>query len=115
MRKVISSKDGYSLFIEQEKEKEMKCTAYITGDHMKGQEIADVIGLSKSAVSQIIKRSMKKIYYSMKYRYDCNSIEAVCLMANLFNVQTEEQYDKFFKLFPQEIKGEVRYEAFKTA
>ena len=113
MRKVVS-KEGYSFFIERDENEDIECTAYITGDHMKGQEIADIIGISKSAVSQAIKRSMKKIYYSMKYRYDCNPVEAVCLMANLFNVNSEEQYNKFFKLFPPDIKGEVRYEAFKT-
>lgn len=113
MRKTVSLEEGYSLFFEKSK-KCVKCVAYGTEEHMSGQDIANNLNISRSAVSQILKKSIEKVFYMFKNRYkDYSTIEIICLMAKIFNVKNDLQYRKFFKFFPEEIRSEV-YEIAKN-
>ena len=112
MRKVVSDEDGYSLFLENE-DGDIKCVAYETGRHMTGQEIADVLGITRSAVSQSLKKSIKFIYYKIKRNTNLSPVEVICIMAKMFNIKSNSQYKKFFRLFPSNIKGVVYAKAHK--
>ena len=113
MRKVVSTDEGYTLFFEKNG-KEIDCIAYETGIHMSGQDIGDIIGISKGAVSQSLKKSIKRLYYYFKNIYrDLSVIEIMSIMANIFNVKTDNQYKKFFRLFPTNIQGEMYAEGYE--
>lgn len=114
MRKIVSNDNGFSLFFEDEG-KDVDCIAYETGKHMTGQDVATYLNISRSAVSQSLKRSIKRIFYTIKRKnHKASTVQIMCIMADMFNVKSEKQYKKFFKLFPSSIKGEVHEEAFKS-
>lgn len=113
MRKIVSTDDGYSLFLEK-KNDNIKCVAYETEKHMSGQEIADILEITRSAVSQSLKRSIRRIFLKLKKNNNISSIEIACAMAKVFNVKTDSQYVNFFRLFSDDIKGEIYAEACKS-
>lgn len=110
MRKIVSKKDGNTYYYEIKNGK-MKCIKFETGKHMSGSEIAGKLNISRAAVSQRLQRSMGTIYVSLKRKYDCSSIQVASAMAKVFNISTEKEYKKFFRLFPDDIKGEINEEA----
>lgn len=115
MKKIVDVKEeGYTLFIEK-KMNDINCVAYETNKHMSGQEVGEILGISRAAVSQILKKSIKKIFFSLKNKNKkCNSVQIISSMAKLFNVKTNSQYKKLFKLFPKEVRKEIREEAYKN-
>jgi predicted transcriptional regulator len=113
MRKIVTIKDGRTFFFEVENE-DIDCVVYETGKHMSGTEIANRLDITRSAVSQILKRSIKSIYFKLKNRYrNYSTTQIVGIMACVFNVKTDMEYKKFFRLFPEKIKGEINDEARK--
>ena len=117
MKKVVSTIEGYTFFIGErvlrnENGKKIGNKKYFvdfeTGKHMSGQEIADSLCISRSSVSQSLKRSLTNIFFTLreKNKY-LSSFEIILLMSEMLNIKTEIQYKKFFKLFNREIKGEV--------
>jgi predicted transcriptional regulator len=115
MRKIITTKKGYTLILEKQKNDEIECVAYKTGIPMKSIDVAKHLKLSRSAVSQSLKRSIRKIYNKMrKENKILSSIEIMCIMADVFNVKSQIEYKKFFNLFPSHVKGEVYEEARET-
>lgn len=114
MVKIVSKNDGYSLFFEKdENDDEINCIAYETGKHLTGQEIGDYLNVSRSAVSQSLKRSIKRIFYKLKKNNMFSTVEIIANMAVIFNVNTESEYKNFFRLFPDNIKGKFYEEACK--
>ena len=112
MRKIVSTKEGFSLFFDDECD---DCVVYETGKHMSGSEVARKLDISRSAVSQSLKRSIKRIFYSIKRKNQkASTIQIMCSMASMFNVQSEKEYKRFFRLFPDNIKGEIHAEAYRT-
>jgi len=112
MKKTVS-KNGYSLFFDDD-EKKINCVAYETGKHLTGQDVANYLNISRSAVSQSLKRSIKRIFYRLKKNNNIfSTVEIIATMAVVFNVNTESEYRNFFRLFPENIKGEVHEEAYK--
>lgn len=105
MRKVVSSKEGYSLFFENTKHG-INCVAYGTKEHMTGKDIADTLKISRSAVSQSLRRSVKKIFIHLKKR-NISTIEIMFIMIKIFNIETESQYKKFFKLLPEKVRRNI--------
>jgi len=106
MRKIVS-KDGISFFYEK-KDDDIECIAYENNIHMTGQSIGEHLGISKCAISQSLKKSIKRIYYSIKRKHKkITSIEIICTMASMFNIKSDSEYKKFFKMFPKNIKGYV--------
>lgn len=103
MRQVVSCDEGYSFFIDKK-----GWVMYETGKHMTGQEIAEVLDISRSAVSQSLKRSLASIYRHLKIRNrNLNSFDLILIMADMFDIKTEVQYEKFFRLFDNRVKGEI--------
>ena len=114
MRKIVSAKNGYTYFYENESNN-MDCVIFETGEHMSGADIARELNITRSAVSQSLRRSIKRIYSYIKNRNNgLSTIEVMSIMANMFNVKTNSQYKKFFNLFPINIKGEFYAEAKKV-
>lgn len=111
MKKVVSEKDGYSYFYEVDNDK-IHRTKFETGNHMTGQDIADILVTTRARVSQLLKKGIKTIYYKLKNKNkDCSSIQIVATMASVFNVKTDIEYRKFFRLFPKNVRREVNEEA----
>jgi len=116
MLKIVNSDKGYILILEKKEDsEEIDCVAYETYVNMSGTEVADELGITRQAVCQSLKKSIKKIYYRIKNIYQSSSpIEILAIMATMFNIYSESEYKKFFNLFPPNIKGEVHAEVFKT-
>lgn len=114
MIKIVTKEDGYSLLFEKNDE-DINCMAYETGRHMSGQEVGNALDISRASVSQTLKKSIRRIYYILKKKSkNNNSLDLVCAMASVFNVKDDSQYNKFFKLLPNEVKKEVKKEALKN-
>jgi predicted transcriptional regulator len=113
MKKIVS-KNGYSLFFEKKDNDEIDCIAYETGKHLTGQDVANQLNITRSAICQSLKRSIKRIFYRLKKNNNIfSTVEIIATMAVVFNVNTESEYRNFFRLFPENIKGEVHEEAYK--
>lgn len=91
-----------------------KNVKFKNGKHMSGQEIADKLNISRAAVSQTLKRSIEKVFISLKKKNKNQSnIKIMSVMANEFNIQSNIEYQKFFRLFPERIKRNIYDEAKK--
>ncbi len=103
MRKIVSTKEGYTFFID-----EGDCVDYETGKHLTGVDVANKLKITPVAVSQTLKRSLRKIYYHVKRtnRY-LNPVDIMILLAEICGCETDDEYRSFYKLFPPKIKGEV--------
>jgi predicted transcriptional regulator len=111
MREIVSTNDGKTLFYEFEDES-FDYVEFETGRHMTGQDIADELNLTRARVSQLIKKGIKTIYYRLKNKYrDYSSIQIVAAMASVFNIKTDVEYKKFFRLFPKNIRRKINEEA----
>jgi predicted transcriptional regulator len=104
---VVSTLEGYSFAIEKGK----KVAVFETGKSMNGTDIAKELGVSRMAVSQSLKRSLKKIYYLLKKsnrHYDPFEIAVTMSQILRVSLDCENEVNKFFNLFPMEIKEEIR-------
>lgn len=109
MRQIVSTKEGVSLYLDED-----EVVVYETGKHMTGQDVANQLNISRSAVCQSLKRSIKRVYFGLKRaNRDITAIQILCAMAKMFNVRTDKEYKKFFRLFPENIKGEINAAARK--
>lgn len=77
---------------------------------MSGQEIANELGISRQAVSQCLKRALKKMYNALKE--DCPDLTpsevvfTIMCGLDLYNAD-EQEIVEFFRLFPKDIKQEI--------
>lgn len=81
---------------------------------MSGSEIAEVLGVSRMAVSQALKRAVKKIYYLLKKaNKHLDSFDIAVMMSQILSVSldSESEMNKFFNLFPGDIKKEIKHHA----
>ena len=111
----IVNKGEFVLLFDEDKKKEINCVAYLKGSHMNQEDIADQLGFTKGAVSQIVKRSLHKIYKNVeKKNKHLNPLEIVLVISELFDVKTRIQFNKFYRSFPKPIKKQVEEEATKN-
>lgn len=109
---VISTKEGYSFVLEKGK----KVAVFKTGKSMNGTDVAKELGVTRMAVSQSLKRSLKKIYYMLKKsNRHLDPFEIAVIMSQLLcvSLDCENEVNKFFNLFPVDIKREIKYHAEK--
>lgn len=78
-----------------------------------GAAIAKDLGITRQAVSNILKRSMKKFYMKMKELdpewgpFDCS-----CAMLRMFGIENSaEEIKKFYNLFPPDVRKEIERDA----
>jgi hypothetical protein len=75
-----------------------------------GSEIAlELGGMSRQAVSNVLKKAMKKFYKEVrKLDSSWTPFECVCTMMKMFHIPNDDtEIRKFFQLFPPDIKAEV--------
>lgn len=116
MENVISIMDGYSFFIDEHVgDKQPKnFIVFETGKSMSGTEISKELDVSRMAVSQALKRSLKKVYFLLKkYNRHLDSFDIAVTMSQIFKVSLDNDKEmiKFFNLFPPEIKKEIKTNA----
>jgi len=104
MKKIVSNKD-YTLFFEKNKDK-IECVAFENGKHMSGDDIGNILNISRQSIHLSLKKSVKKIYNKLKRQHGNNisTIEIMCIMADMFNICSDSDYRSFFKLFPPDIR-----------
>ena len=81
-------------------------------EEMTGTEIAKELGISRQAVSNTLKRGLKKLYDALKKENKTGAFETAVNIAIGFNV-VDSEYKKFFKLFPPAIRKEIEADAAK--
>jgi len=77
---------------------------------MTGTEIAEELGIKRQAVSNTLKRSLKKLYYGMKKMNNTKPFETLVHVALGLNV-AENEMRKFYKLFPPDVRREIKNDA----
>jgi predicted DNA-binding protein YlxM (UPF0122 family) len=74
-----------------------------------GSDIAKKLGITRQAVSNTLKRAMRKFYMGVKeMNPEFGPFEAATQMMKMFEVSDDEDVNKFFRLFPREIREEIR-------
>jgi predicted ArsR family transcriptional regulator len=81
-------------------------------EEMSGADIAKELGISRQAVSNTLKRAMKKAFIEAKKVEDWGAFETAVAMSVMFG-QDKGDLDKFFKLFPPDIRKEIEDDAVK--
>jgi predicted transcriptional regulator len=81
-------------------------------EEMSGAEIAKDLGISRQAVSNTLKRAMKKAFIEAKKIEDWSAFETAVAMSVMFG-QDETDLKKFFRLFPPDIRKEIEADAIK--
>jgi hypothetical protein len=80
---------------------------------MNGASIAEVLNITRQDVSQLLKRALRKIftYLSNDDPY-MSDFEIIVYISQLLNVeQTPEDLNKFYKLFPGDIRKKIKESA----
>src|SRR5210317_1870968 len=79
---------------------------------MSGSEISRKLGITRQAVSQALKRAMKKVYVGLQEENITESpTETVLYMRQWFGITDDEDIEQFFDLFPADIQDEIREDA----
>ena len=81
---------------------------------MNGQEIADALGITRSAVSQTLKRALEKVYLETKKQMKLDPFDTAVVMATMFNPAVAidgTDLKDFFKLLPPKVRKEVETSA----
>lgn len=83
---------------------------------MDGSAIAVELGITRQAVSNILKRAMKKFYEQIKKMdpewgpFDCS-----CAMMRMLGVANNtEEIKKFYNLFPPDVRNEIEKDALEN-
>ena len=80
---------------------------------MNGSEIAEALGITRQAVSNILKRAMKKFYDQVAIMdTQWGPFDRSCAMMRMLGVDNNiEEIKKFYMLFPPEIRDEIEADA----
>ncbi len=81
-----------------------------------GSVIAEELGITRQAVSNILKRAMKKFYDQVTLMdTSWGPFDRSCAMMRMLNVsQNIEEIKKFYMLFPPEIRDEIEKDALEN-
>jgi len=79
---------------------------------MSGSEIARELGISRQAVSQLLKRSISKVYNGILEKGLTDTpTETAMFMMDWFGIEDEEDIQQFYDLFSVEIQDKIRRDA----
>lgn len=83
---------------------------------LNGSEISEKLGITRQAVSNILKRAMKKFYNQVKkIDPEWGPFERSCAMMRMLGVdQSMEEVKKFYMLFPPTIRKEIELDALEN-
>jgi len=82
-------------------------------EQMSGEDIAQKLGITRQAVSNTLKRALKKIFIEFKkLEPEWNDFETAVAMSQMLKVGSDEM-SKFFKMFPPDIKKRIELDAEK--
>jgi DNA-binding CsgD family transcriptional regulator len=98
---------------EAKKEKKEEDWSWIEKGYS-GAEIAQMLGVTRQAVSNTLKRAMTKVYSeTRKVDKTWGPFEAAVANSQIFGVDQDspEELKKFFKLFPPKIRKEIEEDA----
>ena len=101
---------GVRKFIEEQTKVDFSLD--LVCEEMTGTEIANELGISRQAVSNTLKRGLKKLYDTLKKENGTGAFETAVNIAIGFNV-VDDEYKKFFKLFPPAVRKEIEADASK--
>ncbi len=79
--------------------------------NMSGQEIAKELGITRMAVSNTLKRALKKLHTNVKKELKMNDFEAAVAIQIGMNVDNEDDIKSFFKLFPPDVRKKIEASA----
>ena len=108
--RIVSTVEGYSFIIENKS----IASFFKTGKSMTGSDVAERLGVSRMAISQSLKRSLKKIFLKLKRNNKhLDSFEIAVTLSQLLRVSLdcENEMNKFFNLFPMDIQKEIKNHA----
>jgi len=83
---------------------------------MSGSEIAKELGVTRQAISNVLKRSLNKVFKEVKKRHikECgvipNNFEIISEMVTMFNVEGKD-IKKFYRMFSMDIKRKIEKDA----
>lgn len=74
-----------------------------------GADIARTLGISRQAVSQVLKRAIRKVYRGLLDEGITESpTKTLLFMRDWFGVETEDDIKQFLNILPKSIKQEVQ-------
>ncbi len=81
-----------------------------------GAAIAAELGITRQAVSNILKKAMRKFYNQVKnVDTTWGPFERSCAMMRMLGVDhVEEEIKKFYNLFPMDIRNEIEKDALEN-
>lgn len=88
----------------------------IISEQLTGAEIAKEMGITRQAVSNTLKRAMKKMFNEFqKIDKSWDAFEVAVAMAQGFGDLTNDEVEmkKFFRLFPPDLKRKIEKDAEK--
>ena len=77
---------------------------------LSGQEIADILDIRRQAVSNILKRALRKVYFRMKKTNHSSPFETLVHLALGFSIPDHET-KSFYRLFPKDIRKAIKLDA----
>ena len=83
---------------------------------MDGSAIAVELGVTRQAVSNILKRAMKK-FYEQVTRMDSTwgPFDCSCAMMRMLKIDNNaEEIKKFYNLFPPDVRDEIEHDALEN-
>lgn len=81
-----------------------------------GSDIAIELNITRQAVSNLLKRGMKKFYMQVKkLDPDWGPFDCSCAMLRMLNIgNNEQEIKKFYQLFPPDIRKEIEADALEN-
>lgn len=74
-----------------------------------GAEIARQMNITRQAVSNTLKRAMKKVYIeTRRLNPELHPFDTAVRMMKMFQVYESEEVSKFFHLFPPDVRDEIK-------
>jgi predicted transcriptional regulator len=103
---------GIGSYIKEQETQKMTMSEIM--EQMTGAEIATSLKISRQAVSQTLKRGLKKIFDELKKQNkDADAFEVAIGIAHGLDVMDEREYEKLFRLFPPATRKEIEEAARK--
>jgi predicted DNA-binding protein YlxM (UPF0122 family) len=80
-----------------------------------GAKIAREMGITRQAVSNTLKRAMKKVYNeTRRINPELTPFSAAAMMLKMFEVDEANEVNKFFHLFPPYIREEIKQDIIES-